>query len=197
MNQTRSLRIFWLSAALAFSLTGAVSAAEPSATSVAASPTKPAVKIHKAKPKKGYSKATRSALRPQPDIVGASQGAIAPSAFNSAASIALSPVVKKNAVRALPEKPAVLPSGAGTASISLKSGFASKSYDEESSLNQHDRNTESAVESDVLGQEALSVVDRFADKPKARPISEGPLRVKMKDSGVRASVQIPLTEVLQ
>ena len=47
----------------------------------------------------------------------------------------------------------------------------------------------------ALGQEELSVIDRTRDKPKAQPIASGPLRVRVKDSGVRASVQIPL-EVL-
>lgn len=47
----------------------------------------------------------------------------------------------------------------------------------------------------ALGQEELSVIDRTRDKPKAQPIASGPLRVRVKDSGVRASLQIPL-EVL-
>ena len=48
-------------------------------------------------------------------------------------------------------------------------------------------------ESNALGAESVSVIDRIADKPKAQPLVSGPLRVRVQEKGVRASVQIPLT----
>ncbi len=44
-----------------------------------------------------------------------------------------------------------------------------------------------------LGQESVSVIDRFSNKPKAKQITNGPLRLRMHDKALRASVQIPLT----
>ena len=48
-------------------------------------------------------------------------------------------------------------------------------------------------ESSELGSEGVSVIDRVADKPKAQPIVSGPLRVRVQEKGLRASVQIPIT----
>ena len=45
---------------------------------------------------------------------------------------------------------------------------------------------------DALGQESISATDRIGDKPKTRAITQGPLRLRVKDKGLRASVQIPL-----
>ena len=47
-------------------------------------------------------------------------------------------------------------------------------------------------DSDVLGQESVSVIDRFSDRPKARPLAKGPWRLRMRDQGLRATVQIPI-----
>ncbi|MES2682271.1 MAG: hypothetical protein V4650_02040 [Pseudomonadota bacterium] len=52
---------------------------------------------------------------------------------------------------------------------------------------------EFTAENNELGSESVSVIDRIADKPKAQPIVSGPLRVRVQEKGVRASVQIPLT----
>ncbi len=132
---------------------------------------------------KAYSKATMSAFQPMPQTRTQSvQGS------QSAASIALSPMVNKDAVQR-PEQTA--------APGSDSSGFVipdvNTAYDEETSNAQHERPTDAVGESSELGQESVSVIDRFADKPKAKPLANGPLRVRMKDSGLRASVQIPLT----
>lgn len=51
---------------------------------------------------------------------------------------------------------------------------------------------EFSADSMELGQESVSVIDRVADKPKAQPIVSGPMRVRVQDKGVRATVQIPL-----
>lgn len=138
-------------------------------------------KRSKHKSKKGYSKATLSAFQPiqQAPMLQGSQ---------SAAGIALSPMVQREAVQSLQ-------TGAATESSSTFAiaAEASTAYDEESSNAQHDRPTTAVGESSVLGEESVSVIDRFADKPKAKPLSNGPLRVRMKDSGLRASVQIPLS----
>lgn len=47
---------------------------------------------------------------------------------------------------------------------------------------------------DTLGSESVSVIDRIADKPKAKAIASGPLRVRVNDRALRASVQIPLSD---
>ncbi len=134
------------------------------------------------KPKKRYSKATLSAFQPVP--LASSVPSVADR--QSAAFITLSPLVQKDMLH--PEPP---PSSAGTGSFAIPD--IQTAYDEDSSNVQHERSTTAVGESNVLGQESVSVIDRFADKPKARPLANGPLRMRMKDSGVRASVQIPLT----
>lgn len=52
--------------------------------------------------------------------------------------------------------------------------------------------SELVTDPDALGQESISATDRANDKLKTRPITQGPLRLRVKDKGLRASVQIPL-----
>lgn len=51
-----------------------------------------------------------------------------------------------------------------------------------------------AIDPDALGQDAIPATDRLDNKPKTRPIAQGPLRLRIKDQGLRASVQIPLED---
>lgn len=46
---------------------------------------------------------------------------------------------------------------------------------------------------DVFGEQQVSVIDRFSDKPKSKvAIANGPLRLRLHDKALRASVQIPI-----
>ena len=47
-------------------------------------------------------------------------------------------------------------------------------------------------EVDMLVRKYRQIKFRIGDKPKTRAITQGPLRLRVKDKGLRASVQIPL-----
>lgn len=169
-------------------LTPTTAVAPAPAVAPAAKPTsKPAptakAKASRKKRAKRYSKATLSAFQPLP----AAPAATVPAGL---APIALSPVVKPEAAQAIQPREAPVVEAASPLAQPVERAPA---FDEDSRLVQHERPVDApAGESDALGQESVSVIDRFADKPKAQPLTEGPLKVRVKDSGVRASVQIPL-----
>lgn len=143
---------------------------------------KPAAqKRKKAKVGKRYSKATMSAFRPlnkqqtSPALppaaahMGLAQKRPAALVAERAAPFAIAPFEQQ--VVSQDDAAFVLPEIAGS-----------------------NRQGQQIGESDVLGQESVSVVDRFADKPKATPLAKGPLRLRMQDKGLRASVRIPLAD---
>lgn len=51
-----------------------------------------------------------------------------------------------------------------------------------------------AANPDALGEDEVPTTDRIDNKPKTRPIKKGPIQLRIKDQGVRASVQIPLED---
>ena len=183
-------------------LTGAAATAVP-AKPAAATP-KPSKKKTRRKGSKAYSKATLSAFSPY-----AAPAAAAPLATSDVLGVpaTVSTVVVVPQGEGLRES---LPTPLAEADTSSALGLQMQpqalltndptestpvSVDE--ALAADDTAVAAATNGDetALGQEELSVIDRTRDKPKAQPIASGPLRVRVKDSGVRASVQIPL-EVL-
>ncbi|MES2885194.1 MAG: hypothetical protein V4709_10335 [Pseudomonadota bacterium] len=200
MNFTLSISGFAGMALLALSVSGAASAQTPtpsasplpsSATQRAKPVVKPVAKKRKAKSPKRLSKATLSAFEP----LDGSAALKPASAGTSAAASALSPMVTGKMDESLRQQP-VLESHSG---LSLDLPVSGQAYfaDEVSGTAKtevFERNDTATVEGgDQLGAEPVSVIDRISDKPKGRPLANGPLRVKMKDSGVRASVQFPLS----
>lgn len=149
---------------------------------------------------KAYSKATLSAFAPY-------AAPAAPAALPLAAPATVSAVVIAPQGDGLRESlPAPLPEASTSSALGLqmqpKGLLASDpteskpvTLDEAVATDEATVTPAAAADATTLGQEELSVIDRTRDKPKAQPIASGPLRVRVKDSGVRASVQIPL-EVL-
>lgn len=182
-------------ALLSFSLAGTALAQtpmpDPAQQQVAATePTKPLAKKRKSKSGKHLSKATLSAFQPLH-----ADAALKPAMpGDSAAAIALSPVVAKAELESLRDPPAA----EARSGLALDIPVSGQAYfaDEVSGAAKaevFERDTEAAMDSDQLGAEPVSVIDRISDKPKGKPLANGPLRVKMKDSGLRASVQFPLS----
>lgn len=134
----------------------------------------------KAKAGKRYSKATMSAFRPL------NKQPASPALRHSAAHMGLQ--AHKSQAALAPERAApfaIAPFAQG----GLSQDDAAFVLPEIAGSNPQ---SQQIAESDVLGQESVSVVDRFADKPKATPLTKGPLRLRMQDKGLRASVRIPL-----
>ena len=196
MNIKLSISGFAGMALLALSVSGVALAQVPTPSAapqpaVAAEQVKPVAKKRKAKSGKRLSKATLSAFQP---LDGSSALKPADASHSNAAS-SLSPMVTGKMDESLREQP-VLESHSG---LSLDLPVSGQAYfaDEVSGTAKaevFERNDTATVEgSDQLGAEPVSVIDRISDKPKGKPLANGPLRVKMKDSGVRASVQFPLS----
>ncbi len=165
----------------------------PTAVTVKASPSKPAaaVKTNKSKkPKsvKHLSKATLSAFKPL------DQAQITPPA--GAASAALSPMLLNQPGEGLREQPITVETSARSEVLNVTPVDQTLLVDEESAFvpdtAAHDQLADKPADSDVLGEESVSVIDRNTGKVKAKPLASGPLRVGVKDKGVRASVQIPI-----
>lgn len=179
-------------ALLALSVSGAALAQTYTAapqTAAAAEQAKPIAKKRKAKSAKRLSKATLSAFAP---LDGST--ALKPAAAGSPAASALSPMMAGKSMESLRDQP-VAESQSGLAldiPVSGQAYFADE-VSGAAKAEVFERDTETAVDSDQLGAEPVSVIDRISDKPKGRPLANGPLRVKMKDSGLRASVQFPLS----
>ena len=169
---------------------------KPAATQKAAA-AKPAVKAQKAKksksrPAKHFSKATLSAFQP----IDQAHAQITPPA--GAASAALSPVMLNKPGEGLREQPITADTSARTQVINIAPVDQSLLVDDGSAfvpdeaVTTEEQVADLASDSDVLGEESVSVIDRNTDKFKAKPLASGPLRVRVKDKGVRASVQIPI-----
>ena len=195
MNIKLSISGFAGMALLACSVSGAALAQTPMPSAaaqpgVAAEQVKPVAKKRKAKSGKRLSKATLSAFQP----LDGSNVFNPAAARDSNAASSLSPMVGGKMIESLREQP-VAESNSG---LSLDIPVSGQAYfaDEVSGMARaevFERDTTTAAGSDQLGAEPISVIDRISDKPKGKPLASGPLRVKMKDSGVRASVQFPLS----
>ncbi|MDO9452699.1 MAG: hypothetical protein Q7J29_07540 [Stagnimonas sp.] len=148
-------------------------------------------KSKKTKPAKRLSKATLSAFQPldQTQIITPPAGA---------ASAALSPIILSKSGEGLREQPVTVDDSAGSKVINIAPVDQSALVDDGSAFIPDETDApagqvaELAADSDALGEESVSVIDRNTDKFKAKPLGTGPLRVRVKDKGVRASVQIPI-----
>jgi len=186
------------------SATSQAAAKATSTTAVKPAAQKPSKKKTRRKAGKPYSKATLSAFAPY-----AAPAAAAPLATSNVLGVpaTVSTVVAAPQGEGLRESlPTPLAEADTSSALGLQmqpQGLLASDPTEAKPITAEEALAadESAVASTTsggetaLGQEELSVIDRTRDKPKAQPIASGPLRVRVKDSGVRASVQIPL-EVL-
>lgn len=128
----------------------------------------------KGKSRKPYSKATLSALQPQKTKAKPTE----PLPMGA---------------QAKPDEPLLQPSQTQRVEINaVDQSFLSDGYTGSPDDSAVFEKSSVVGDSNVLGEESVSVIDRVADKPKAKPLSRGPLRMRMQDKGVRASVQIPL-----
>lgn len=67
--------------------------------------------------------------------------------------------------------------------------------DRRANVGSDDRSAIRVSNPDALGQEAMPATDRIDNKPKTRSLVQtGPLKLKIKGEGVRATVQIPLED---
>lgn len=162
---------------------------------------KPASKKATRKSSKPYSKATISAFAPY-----TAPAAAAPLATSDVlgAPATLSTVVVAPQGEGLRE-PLPTPLESDEASSGLNLQMQSQSLlgtdaseskpvtvEEAAAVDQSTTGSALAGDETALGQEEQSVIDRTRDRPKAQPLASGPLRVRVKDSALRATVQIPL-----
>lgn len=134
---------------------------------------KPAVQQRaKKKTPRRYSKATRSALRA---MGGTAQGL---------------PRAAYKGVQPLPETPSAV---SQLQVFKLRPADVLASRTEAVAEPPVSLLSEMKADAGTLGDEPVSVIDQIRDKPKAQPIVNGPLRLRLHDQGLRASVQIPLT----
>ncbi len=150
--------------------------------------------------RKPYSKATLSAFQP----IDASKVQPPPDENAAAApgEAALSPVLRHDKADSDPlRQPLPLADEAARnppfAMVPQDGGLLDKNEAEEvtepdAAANEGATAPAPVADSAVLGQETQSVIDRNTDKPKTQPIARGPLRVRVKDKALRATVQIPL-----
>lgn len=165
------------------------------AANVSTSKPATAAKTHKTKkpkPAKHLSKATLSAFQP----LDQARAQITPPA--GAASAALSPMMLNKPGEGLREQPITADTSARSDVLNIAPVDQSLLADDGSafvpdeSVTTQEQVANIATDSDALGEESVSVIDRNTDKFKAKPLASGPLRVRVKDKGVRASVQIPI-----
>lgn len=163
--------------------------------------TKPAAKKATRRSSKRYSKATLSAFAPY-----AAPAAAAPLATSDVLGVpaTMSTVVAAPQGEGLREsQPSPLAGSESSSALNLQmqaqtllGNDASESkpvtVEEAAAVDESTTAAANAGDEMELGQEAQSVIDRTRDRPKAQPIASGPLRVRVKDSALRATVQIPL-----
>ena len=149
---------------------------------------------------KPLSKATLSAMQP----VDQAQLLPTPDADNAATqNAAARPAVVMNAAP-VASLQSVAPSEAPSAlASSLSRGLSDQTnleddegeplVTEPASLETPREEAAQLANAESLGEQQVSVIDRIADKPKATPIAKGPLRLKVHDKALRATVKIPLT----
>ena len=187
-----------LSGSLGYSATALASPAAPE-VSAAAAPQKSVAKKPARKAARTYSKATLSAFAPYE-----APAAAAPLATSDVLGVpaTVSTVVIVPPGEGLREQPPSLTEAEAMRTIKIdmppqdavaSNPDESKGVTVEEAAAMDESTSASAMAGDEteLGQEAQSVIDRSSDKPKAQPIASGPLRVRVKDSALRASVQIP------
>jgi len=157
--------------------------------------TAPVTKARKAKPSRRLSKATRSALQP---LAGPAALALPPPRSAEGNLAAAMGRDTSNGLRETVEPP-VAAGSARPFSVTLKPDADLTADDvvlasDEAAAEPGTEAQAGAPLADALGAESVSVIDRFSNKPRAKAITNGPLRLRLHDKALRASVQIPLPD---
>ncbi len=140
---------------------------------------------------KRYSPATLSAFKPL-------QPALTPTEPVAAESATQSQVMVNKPAETLDSLPPVVKDSADNQLLNIRPVDQPLLVPDEPALVKNDAGATDGVDPappvdpDSLGNEAVSVIDRDTKRPGGKSLESGMLRVKVKDKGVRAGVQIPL-----